>query len=78
MYVVTTVITITNVSMSGMMCMFSLILILIDWYNTWNKPMERVDMYVYYYNVCLFVCIYISIVYKILVLLIVGLIRSQL
>ena len=29
----------------GMMCMFSLMLILIDWYNTWNEPMERVDMY---------------------------------
>ena len=23
------------------MCMFSLILILIDWYNAWNEPTER-------------------------------------
>ena len=36
-----------NVAILGIMCMFSLLLILNDWYNTWDEPMERVDMYVH-------------------------------
>ena len=43
--IVAIVFTVTVVTISGLMCMFSLTLILIDWYNTWDEPMERVDMY---------------------------------
>ena len=34
--------TVITITISGMICMFSLILILIDWYNAWNEPIERV------------------------------------
>ena len=44
------------VCVTGLMAMFSLMLILIDWYDNWNEPMERVDMYVcMYVRVC--VCV---------------------
>ena len=36
--------------------MFSLILILIDWYNAWNEPMERVDMYVRVIMLYVYMC----------------------
>jgi len=30
----------------GVLCMWSLLMVMADWYYTWDEPMERVDMYV--------------------------------